>query len=318
MPGHNLDVTLVLSCITPGWVAQVSDRRLTYPDGSVADDDTTKAVVLLNSVSFGYTGLAQLPRAEAAINLWHHLQAEWVPTHQWLTELLGVATGNLSALNEVLELVCREANASMDKASATVADPEDRKHAFICVGWTRFGSEASLRPFLCSIANYDETGVGQFRGRPAPLGDNRRFLPHASSPLPNALAAKLQRDIGNYLQRSQHPAPVARLLQDAIRSVAKTNKTVGSGLLVTCLPRVAVEAAAAGQDWIIEAKEPTPDASTFLYMPSGSNTGRQVWPGIILPGGNVFINTTSSGVGTPIVVTGRPPSDKTPDDNPQG
>jgi hypothetical protein len=53
-------MTMVLNCMTPEFVVQVSDRRLTYPDGSVADDRANKAVMYCGHFFIGYTGLAVL------------------------------------------------------------------------------------------------------------------------------------------------------------------------------------------------------------------------------------------------------------------
>jgi len=53
-------VTLIVSHICPEYVINVSDRRITYDDGSYRDD-AIKSVLLDCHTVFGYTGWAKLP-----------------------------------------------------------------------------------------------------------------------------------------------------------------------------------------------------------------------------------------------------------------
>lgn len=52
-------MTLILACVTPTMVYQVSDRRLTLASNpkAIVDDERNKSV-FVGRVSFGYTGLA--------------------------------------------------------------------------------------------------------------------------------------------------------------------------------------------------------------------------------------------------------------------
>ncbi len=296
-------MTLVLSCLSPQWVMQVSDRRLTYRDRSLADDDTTKAVLLHNAISFGYTGLAELPRATAAVDLWRGTKGEWVPTHQWLTEVLAIGSMR-GSLDEVFELVRAEADISIRQAVYRVRAPTSRRHAFIGVGWTRPIENAAFEPFVCLIDNFRDITALRFAISGMPLG-RRPFLLHASSPLAANIAIRLERNVRAYLRRSQHPKPVARLLQAAVRSVAGIDNRVGAGLLLSCLPRQAIEDAAAGGSWGMDAGEPNLVEAAFLYSPAQGSHDVQVWPGLVLPGGKVFVNASSSGVGKLVHVAGR-------------
>ena len=55
---------LILSCATPDYVFQVSDRRLRSLNGpravQVMDGDRNKVVLVDGHFAFGYTGLAEL------------------------------------------------------------------------------------------------------------------------------------------------------------------------------------------------------------------------------------------------------------------
>ncbi|NED69229.1 hypothetical protein G3I15_50750, partial [Streptomyces sp. SID10244] len=43
-------------------IIHVSDRRLTFPDGTVADDDYTKLVCWNGTFAVGFTGIARVDR----------------------------------------------------------------------------------------------------------------------------------------------------------------------------------------------------------------------------------------------------------------
>jgi hypothetical protein len=61
-------MTLILSVITPEYVLQVGDRRLTdISSGRIVDEEAIKAVLFNNHISFSYTGLARLPRSASVI-----------------------------------------------------------------------------------------------------------------------------------------------------------------------------------------------------------------------------------------------------------
>ena len=57
-------MTFVLSCVTPEYVYQVSDRRLTWLNGAqrghVVDDERNKSVLVDGRIAFAYTGLAEI------------------------------------------------------------------------------------------------------------------------------------------------------------------------------------------------------------------------------------------------------------------
>ncbi|MEU7769500.1 hypothetical protein AB0B25_31070 [Nocardia sp. NPDC049190] len=51
-------MTLIQTLVTPSHILQVSDRRLTYPDGRIAEDSHNKAVSWCAQLAFGFTGIA--------------------------------------------------------------------------------------------------------------------------------------------------------------------------------------------------------------------------------------------------------------------
>jgi hypothetical protein len=85
-------VTLILSCITPDFVYQVSDRRLVEirPSGPprLLEDEACKAVFMSPVAIFGYTGLAYF----------HGMR-----TDGWLLEVLQGKRGMIEALPAVTQ-----------------------------------------------------------------------------------------------------------------------------------------------------------------------------------------------------------------------
>lgn len=69
-------MTLIQTLITPTHVLQVSDRRLTRPDGSLFNDAHNKATTWCGLIAVGFTGLAFIDRPQRK------------PVAEWLAETL--------------------------------------------------------------------------------------------------------------------------------------------------------------------------------------------------------------------------------------
>ncbi|MGY4869797.1 hypothetical protein [Mycolicibacterium elephantis] len=93
-------MTLVQTLMTENLVILVADRRLTWPDGSVADDNFTKAVVWRDGFVAAFTGIARINRTATK------------STSEWIAEVLadcrdfdqGVATLKQRASERVAAL----------------------------------------------------------------------------------------------------------------------------------------------------------------------------------------------------------------------
>ena len=95
-------MTLIFTVLTFNKVVQVSDRRLTWPDGSLADDHANKAVCVSCAdgwFAISYTGAAQVGRSRT-------------PTDEWLVELLSRADAGSLVSADVIELIRSSADAS--------------------------------------------------------------------------------------------------------------------------------------------------------------------------------------------------------------
>jgi hypothetical protein len=53
-------VTLILTCLAPDFVVQVSDRRTTLPDGRVVEDQFNKMLFLCSHAVMSVTGLGKV------------------------------------------------------------------------------------------------------------------------------------------------------------------------------------------------------------------------------------------------------------------
>lgn len=64
-------MTIILTCMTPTYIIQASDRRLTLRgSGEVADDHANKAVAFNFETVFGYTGISQVKKGNVRIDRW--------------------------------------------------------------------------------------------------------------------------------------------------------------------------------------------------------------------------------------------------------
>ncbi len=88
-------MTLIITSLSQNVVTQVSDRKLTYPDGSVASDKTTKAVCVFCAdarFSIAYTGLARVGKTQTAPR-----------TDRWLVDYLRESRAADKRFPEIVE-----------------------------------------------------------------------------------------------------------------------------------------------------------------------------------------------------------------------
>jgi hypothetical protein len=269
-------LTLVLSCLTPDFVIQVSDRRLTYPNGSLADDETNKAVCFYGRIFFAYIGLSKVARMD---------------THVWLAEALNRAKTSGST-GGVINLLRTDAT----RAFQAIPGRTLKRHAFVAVGWATFPDQPDhLRPFISTISNaIDANGNWlaqanrQFDVGVRPLldGEAFHFAAHGQSLTPSETVS-IRRNIRRALARGGGPSSVARLLTTLLRSVARRNSAVGESMLVSVLPRNAV----GNQEVVMPLPEgaqlPFPqlsnirDRAVCLYIPEDSTSPVYYGPTVV-------------------------------------
>jgi hypothetical protein len=255
-------MTLVLSCATPEYIVQVSDRHLTWPNGQLADDNTNKVVLFCRRVAFAYTGLAEIDGEK---------------TDEWLMDVL--ATSNsLSEARSAIE-------SSATKAFQRIPLPNSQKrHAFVGVGWTLLTPEDQPRAIICSISNaQNDRGEwlsearDSFSQRCMILPElNLCWLEDAGYRLKISEKRELEHQIKDCVEHKTGPKPIARLLMRAVRQVADRSERVGHNLLVVSLPKNAVSFESG--EFIVLNAPPHRGNLTFLYVAAGKYDGVQYGP----------------------------------------
>ena len=255
-------MTLVLSCITPNVVYQVSDRRLTRlgTPTTIVDDEANKAVVVNGRVAFGYTGLAEIAGQK---------------TDVWLTK--AIAVGPVDQMATIAERV--RATATRDFRNLP-CQPWVKRQAFQGAGW--FGINGGLSPGVILIENALENGRwlrearDDFRVVPVfprlsvggSIPGTQAFNVYAvgldpSDDEKSAVVNLLASAIGH---RNSTPSTVLEALIRSMRWLSSRHPEIGPGLMAMCIPKeAAIETQRTGQMVMLMGR-PMESISTFLYV----------------------------------------------------
>ena len=101
-------------------------------------------------------------------------------------------------------------------------------------------------------------------------------------------AAFLQRNIEKCLKQTDvGPEPIARLLVETIRAVAQDNPTVGSDVLVACIPKESLHSSRILMSdgsiaFLVLSSKPRKLERTFQYVPNGKEQGVEYGPNYVL------------------------------------
>jgi hypothetical protein len=219
-------MTLILSCLTPKYIVQVSDRRLTWADGRVADDAANKAIVFHDRACFCYTGIAQIGAQR---------------TDEWITDKLTGCKG----VQDAIDTLKRELDARIVKLGAP------NRH--LTVGIDFWGTQdASLpdRPWSVALTNQIDPGTRKWSKVPrATFQQFNQTLPadkgYAFLPLGQGLDMGIYRSmVRNLVRAMRHagdspstvmPETVGRFMREAILYAAAGNGAVGKNLMMTVL-----------------------------------------------------------------------------------
>lgn len=222
-------MTLIISIATPYFALQVSDRRLTFPNGHIANANAHKTVVFRNELSFSYTGLAEIERQ---------------PTDLWIFDTLREVAS--SRLPEALEHLRVRAASSMRRMNI----PSKYKLlAIVGAGYTTDPASGKLVPVLCRIDNF-LTGRNKRRQVPGAefslttfvgpsIGVQWNWIDTGYAMQPTE-SISLQRLLNRIAKRGLGPHPVARVFTDTIRKISARSPSVGSDVLITNIPRACV------------------------------------------------------------------------------
>ena len=213
-------MTIILTGLVGDHIVQVSDRRLTWPEGKLYDDDTNKAVFFCGRVAVAFTGLYQM---------------EGKPTAEWIGSCMKDHTQIEAAMKQVGDRADRYLRQStfIDKRLTVVA-----------TGWATLRGAFPIQPFVCVASNcmtdsWDPAPYGPMNVRTVFPGSSWNFF-SAGQSLYHAEKVRLNRLVKRALEHGATAMSVARLLQSTVFSVAVRNTRVGKGMIVQMISQKAV------------------------------------------------------------------------------
>jgi len=247
-------MTCLLSVVTPDALIQISDRRLTLPDGTMFDDNANKVILFDGRMAIAYAGLSQIVG---------------VQTDLWLVRVL---------TNPPIRSLARAIYAIRDRATAAFRGwarrPSDKAHhrlVFSFIGWARLPDRPDLHVVVGFISNcHDRDGTLQPTAR-----DDFSIYRETLEPgrFHGMLAPAVPLSTAEYdrlVERNQ----TAENLEDhvvnlvtAVREVALRDTSVSTNVLAVTIPRAVVEQTD-GRRMIVLAGSPlTLDVIGSLYFP---------------------------------------------------
>jgi len=259
-------MTLVVSALTQDCVWQAADRRLTdLRTGRPCSTDTNKAIHFAGGMLFAYTGPARLEGTDTAV---------WIADQLW--------RGNDA--DEGLRLL----RGSLERAIG-LQRSELRSFAVDGVGWAMDRLTGAIGPRLLRISNcLDDQGVWagalqdgirMWDGMLKP--DAGPSMRSAGQPVPLEIGRRWERQVRRRLAAKAPSADIGICLVQLIREVADRNPMVGQGVLLSAIPRSAVESSVGAT----LASMPLATEATFKYFPEGSDQGIDKGPEVAHPGG---------------------------------
>jgi hypothetical protein len=257
-------MTLVLTCLSPKYVIQVSDRRLTWltgPNkGKEADDKTNKAVVACNRLVVGYSGLAKIGGQK---------------TDDWILAVVSSVTPY--SVERIKKTLAERATKSFEKIKFP---SKQKRHAFMISGWARFDSrDAPLTPFVSIISNahdfaspkWLDEAQNEFKTGFTALGNRPYFLAAVGQPIKTATLNRLNRQIFAYVSRERGPEAYIQLLASAIRETAGYFESVGKNLMAVSLPAAAAKPGGSMAMTIPLGGQLPATEPLALYLPDGDD-----------------------------------------------
>ena len=218
-------MTEIISVLTDEYVALVSDRRVTWEDGTQEDTDT-KTFNLFGQFLMGFTGFARI---------------DGFRMERWVADVLrGVPT------EEYFNVLFREIGAVFDQLR-----PSKRKsQAFLATGYASLQPGGRVHPMNVVISNsVDNNGnfslsalQREFTVYIEPLGSRRHVVRSVGYAMPEKARLILEHKIRVVTKEDpSNPERAAGPLVNALRETAEISKGwVGKAVLFASLPRCAV------------------------------------------------------------------------------
>lgn len=271
-------MTLIVSVTSPRFAMQVSDRNLTNKGGVVSRVEN-KAVLFGNRMSFAFTGTSEMAG---------------VPTATWLASFL--VTQDPHNILSVLEHL--RTHAADDIACGA-------RLGIVGVGWAVIPPQTELRAVVTLVSNFHDQFEQQlsaprdeFVGRYQVAGKYEWGVIATGLELSNRDLWRLRRQFRHCVNRKLLPLSVSRIVAAFIRSVADDNFSVGHDLMVSMIPRTAIDGRGAiavsndggvirlGPDSLdyVPPRQLKAECAQFAYMGANSNKWTQYTPVVVKPG----------------------------------
>jgi len=251
-------MTMILSLMTPDYVMQLSDRRLTLANHvlsrpvTIVSEMTNKAVILDNQFIFGFVGLAQLKLTKSDV---------WFSNR--LAELAELPLG------ERFKIITRELTDIFNQIGYSAAH---KRMAFVGVGW---GIDKGKRqPVYIAITNFlNDKGEWAVRAsnefklahRYLPTG-RHILLAHAGTSVPDFEWYSLEKFIRRANKGGLGPASLGVRLADFINFASSNDRSVGPYVMLSCIPKAVVDNYDATGEFISLAKLPDLNCASFVHL----------------------------------------------------
>ncbi len=215
-------MTLIVTCLSPHYVLQVSDRRLSL-GGKAIERAASKTVVFNNALIFGYTGIAEIAGK---------------PTDTWLADVL---SQHLDSSPRAIE--------ALTQAVQVPTDLQRHQHTFVACGFHH--PDDKLLPMAITISNMqDDFGLqsGALTGwttvgrtpRPDEANDVKVLVAGYVKGITKKRLAGIEATIKR--RALVDPNYAAATLVGLVRQASgRFPDVIGNDVLVSCLPRTAVE-----------------------------------------------------------------------------
>lgn len=239
----------------------ISDRRLTWPDGRVAEDQANKAVVFNNQAVFSYTGISRVGSLR---------------TDEWIAQQLIGKSGLQDAISSL--------TSALDVTVAKLPYP-NRQLGIIVDCWASTQEEPDIQAWSCAISNFIDPIERKVVAHALPTfstftqklqgGQGYAFLPFGQQMAPTIMKNLIR----HVVRAMRHAAPVpttiapesvARFMRDAVLAVAAGNGLVGRNLMMATLLNRSLP-------------ENYGKSDTFGYYPDGASDPTIYAPIIITP-----------------------------------
>src|SRR5581483_5566939 len=208
-----LSVTQILTCLTPDYIMQASDRRLTRTTNrrvEVFEDHSNKALIYRNHFAFAYTGRARLVLTSAI---------------DWAAQRLSESKNLDGAISHLKD----RATDLMNNFYSSHR-PYEKMLAFVGAGFAevQVNGRWNLRPTYIVISNFREQN-GTWLEKPRkefsiavePLAERRAFeLLVAGQQLTRERREKLNKIIMRCLRHKEGPETIGRFLAREIQATA--------------------------------------------------------------------------------------------------